>query len=137
MIKIIYFEKLKDSLEKDRNTKLCLEQQISIIENIEEQYPYIKILINEEQLQIINEIIFDEIKNNSKKVNYFECLGEYISDILYDVVYFNSRLDIDTFKRHIIFLNKYFDLTSLINIATKMEEELKPVPCKIIEFKGK
>lgn len=133
---IIEFEKAKEQIKKQQWIELCMEYQMDIIEEIQERCLY-KINITKEELQIINEILFEEIKNSTRQINYFECIGYYISDILFDVITFGCSFSVDSFKKHILVLNRYFDSQQLIHIISQMDEKLQSIPCKIIKLKGK
>ena len=115
-----------------------IREELDLISTVKDSYPGIKIDLSKEELIIINEVIFDRLLIKDKIENYKECMILYISNLMYDAVFYGDKVDLKLLRKRTIYLNKYlncFDIAFIMyRINKRMEEETS---CKIIKFSKK
>ena len=122
-------ESIKD-FEKASRTDLInsYQKEIDILEK------YMPESLSDEELnKIIDEVIFNYMDKKGKLKKYSDFMLEYFSNLMYDVVLEDEKLDFELVKRSFVYLNMNIFETRLI--LNKMRKRLKnEVKCKILEF---
>lgn len=124
-----------DNLEtkKEKIINDILKQQVNLINVIRFNYSNVKIRISLDELKIIDEVIFNYMDKKGKLKKYSDFMLEYFSNLMYDVVLEDEKLDFELVKRSFVYLNMNIFETRLI--LNKMRKRLKnEVKCKILEF---
>ena len=124
-----------DNLEtkKEKIINDILKQQVNLINVIRFNYSNVKIRLSLDELKIIDEVIFNYMDKKGKLKKYSDFMLEYFSNLMYDVVLEDEKLDFELVKRTIVYLNMNIFETRLI--LNKMRKRLKnEVKCKILEF---
>ena len=124
-------DNLETKKEKIRND--ILKQQVNLINVIRFNYSNVKIRLSLDELKIIDEVIFNYMDKKGKLKKYSDFMLEYFSNLMYDVVLEDEKLDFELVKRSFVYLNMNIFETRLI--LNKMRKRLKnEVKCKILEF---
>ena len=124
-----------DNLEtkKEKIINYILKQQVNLINVIRFNYSNVKIRLSLDELKIIDEVIFNYMDKKGKLKKYSDFMLEYFSNLMYDVVLEDEKLDFELVKRSFVYLNMNIFETRLI--LNKMRKRLKnEVKCKILEF---
>jgi hypothetical protein len=124
-----------DNLEtkKEKIINDILKQQVNLINVIRFNYSNVKIRLSLDELKIIDEVIFNYMDKKGKLKKYSDFMLEYFSNLMYDVVLEDEKLDFELVKRSFVYLNMNIFETRLI--LNKMRKRLKnEVKCKILEF---
>ena len=124
-----------DNLEtkKEKIINDILKQQVNLINVIRFNYSNVKIRLSLDELKIIDEVIFNYMDKKCKLKKYSDFMLEYFSNLMYDVVLEDEKLDFELVKRSFVYLNMNIFETRLI--LNKMRKRLKnEVKCKILEF---
>lgn len=124
-----------DNLEtkKEKIINDILKQQVNLINVIRFNYSNVKIRLSLDELKIIDEVIFNYMDKKGKLKKYPDFMLEYFSNLMYDVVLEDEKLDFELVKRSFVYLNMNIFETRLI--LNKMRKRLKnEVKCKILEF---
>lgn len=124
-----------DNLEtkKEKIINDILKQQVNLINVIRFNYSNVKIRLSLDELKIIDEVIFNYMDKKGKLKKYSDFMLEYFSNLMYDVVFEDEKLDFELVKRRFVYLNMNIFETRLI--LNKMRKRLKnEVKCKILEF---
>lgn len=124
-----------DNLEtkKEKIINDILKQQVNLINVIRFNYSNVKIRLSLDELKIIDEVIFNYMDKKGKLKKYSDFMLEYFSNLMYDVVFEDEKLDFELVKRSFVYLNMNIFETRLI--LNKMRKRLKnEVKCKILEF---
>lgn len=124
-----------DNLEtkKEKIINDILKQQVNLINVIRFNYSNVKIRLSLDELKIIDEVIFNYMDKKGKLKKYSDFMLEYFSNLMYDVVLEDEKLDFELVKRSFVYLNmNIFEIRLILN---KMRKRLKnEVKCKILEF---
>ena len=124
-----------DNLEtkKEKIINDILKQQVNLINVIRFNYSNVKIRLSLDELKINDEVIFNYMDKKGKLKKYSDFMLEYFSNLMYDVVLEDEKLDFELVKRSFVYLNMNIFETRLI--LNKMRKRLKnEVKCKILEF---
>lgn len=124
-----------DNLEtkKEKIINDILKQQVNLINVIRFNYSNVKIRLSLDELKIIDEVIFNYMDKKGKLKKYSDFMLEYFSNLMYDVVLEDEKIDFELVKRSFVYLNMNIFETRLI--LNKMRKRLKnEVKCKILEF---
>ena len=124
-----------DNLEtkKEKIINDILKQQVNLINVIRFNYSNVKIRLSLDELKIIDEVIFNYMDKKGKLKKYSDFMLEYFSNLMYDVVLEDEKLDFELVKRSFVYLNMNIFETRLI--LNKMRKRLKnEVKGKILEF---
>ena len=124
-----------DNLEtkKEKIINDILKQQVNLINVIRFNYSNVKIRLSLDELKIIDEVIFNYMDKKGKLKKYSDFMLEYFSNLMYDVVLEDEKLDFELVKRSFVYLNMNIFETRLI--LNKMRKRLKnEVKCKILDF---
>ncbi|MFR6123814.1 hypothetical protein [Faecalibacillus intestinalis] len=122
-----------DNLEtkKEKIINDILKQQVNLINVIRFNYSNVKIRLSLDELKIIDEVIFNYMDKKGKLKKYSDFMLEYFSNLMYDVVLEDEKLDFELVKRSFVYLNMNIFETRLI--LNKMRKRLKnEVKCKIL-----
>ena len=119
--------------KKEKIINDILKQQVNLINVIRFNYSNVKIRLSLDELKIIDEVIFNYMDKKGKLKKYSDFMLEYFSNLMYDVVLEDEKLDFELVKRSFVYLNMNIFETRLI--LNKMRKRLKnEVKCKILEF---
>ena len=124
-----------DNLEtkKEKIINDILKQQVNLINVIRFNYSNVKIRLSLDELKIIDEVIFNYMDKKGKLKKYSDFMLEYFSNLMYDVVLEDEKLDFELVKRSFVYLNMNIFETRLI--LNKMRKRFKnEVKFKILEF---
>lgn len=84
-----------DNLEtkKEKIINDILKQQVNLINVIRFNYSNVKIRLSLDELKIIDEVIFNYMDKKGKLKKYSDFMLEYFSNLMYDVVLEDEKLD--------------------------------------------